>query len=211
MSSAESDATPKACIEVDHAEALRGEFVQSISRTALTDFNKIDKDGNGYLHKDELDTAVNAAPAGSKERLQLTALRDHVDDVAGLSDDETFFEWSGASRKDLNTLAAYAVDMPKEMAIARDITARNGAHWGEIVSGDDRIHRNEFDWARANLLRSGKASISDIQAFSNMEARYDEIHHLHAKVGSIKLEDLQRYPSEVQWAYRLVFDMSDKK
>jgi len=211
MSSAESDAAPKLCVEVDHAEALRGEFVQSIAKTALNNFNKIDKDGNGFLKKDELNTEINAAPAGSKDRQQLTVLRDHLDDVAGLSDDETFFEWSGASRKDLNKLATYAVDMPQEMAIARDISERNGAHWAEIVAGSDRIHSNEFDWARANLMRAGKASTCDIQAFSNMEARYDEIHHLHAKVGSIKLEDLQSYPSEVQWAYKLVFDMSDGK
>lgn len=82
-------------------ENLHATAVDELYHFAVNNFPKLDSDHNGYISKEELDNALQVGTYQGADAAKVRALRDHVDDIAKLSDDGWFTQAQGISPQDL--------------------------------------------------------------------------------------------------------------
>ncbi len=125
--------------KVEHAYDNKTEKVKTedFTRESFRLFNKIDKDGDGYLSESELATAVQSEDYKGKDAQIVAALYKSQDDIEELSNDELGDENDGITREDLAELRELGQKNQKEL----EQTARAAA----FLDKDDNFKKIDSD------------------------------------------------------------------
>ena len=75
--------------------------LNEIKQFAYTTFEQIDKDGNGFISKEELQEVLVGSTLGWRERSYVSFLIRRIDDIAAAYEEEWQSENAGISRADI--------------------------------------------------------------------------------------------------------------
>jgi len=136
--------------KLDELEAAWINNMTELNDVVTGTFDDADRDSNGYLTKTESIDAYNESKS-PHERQVFRAIFENIDALSGLSDDEMFFEWSGASQKDLGRLTEVEnefLEMVRHSSMGREFLIRD---FGIAdADGNGRVNLPELELYKAD-------------------------------------------------------------
>lgn len=103
-------------VEHKYDNATEAVRAQDFAKESARVFDKIDKDGDGYLSESELAAAVQSEDFKGRDAQVVAALYRNQDDIEELSNDEIGDENDGITKKDLEKLDEIQKNNAKELA-----------------------------------------------------------------------------------------------
>lgn len=172
---------------------------QSFAPRAKEIFSKVDKDGNGYMSKDELAKAVQDKQFTGQDAQVIAALYDKCGDLQKLSNDEFGWENDGVTQKDLDKFAEiekHQREVVENAAVAKDIGEKRykdlDADGNGFVTKEElqkAIDNGSFNDAEKNALNYMKSNFGTYQDASNDEWGFEN--------DGITAKDIQKHHENV--------------
>lgn len=140
-------------------------------------FDRVDKDTNGFLSKEELASAVQDWSYRGQESQVVTALYYNFDILPNLSNDERFNEWSGITRNDMAKF-----DSIEAARQAKLDSLGNGPGWASQrftsydTNKDNLLSQDEID---KGLTRAYDVLPSDHQVLTYLKNNFDQVTNAH--------------------------------
>lgn len=187
------------------ADTLRAETVNAMIDLAQKNFATIDKDKNGYLTPQELQTF--ASTTSGRDRNLADGLVKSVGKIQTQSDDEWGWENDGITKNDLSVLKTSADAMAPAMAQARAVQEMLSRNFKLVdTSGNGRINKYELEAAVKNSALSAK----DAELMQYTLDNFGSIGRKPSKSSRrITENDLNNYPDRVEYRYADTKEIAD--